>query len=337
MKIFAVICNGSAEGLQDALIMFDPPASCLYNEPIDPDTFRNAPFLVEVTDSFKSWLAEQSTPWGLYLITRKEITFNELRQHLRRYTYAKIPSEDVPVLFRFYDPRVFWDFAEVIDDWNLHAMLGPIEIVASNYGEFRQADFKERRKDYPKRAKMRGVFLTLTKAQEAALNGKRQEKYIQELADHMWDYVDPNHLTRIWEDPEEAHVAMLLRVRDEKGVEITHPKDIALLNNINFEKRRDPDTGKYLPRTLDEMRTAIDQLAKDFHQFCVGEGIKDDRSLKELTWLIAKHDIFAFEDIPIEWREKLRDKNDGEIGKYRARRLSGLLKKSLKENEEELV
>lgn len=337
MKIYAVICNGSAEGLQDALAIFDAPASCLYNEPIDPNTFRNAPFLVEVTESFKPWLAEQTTPWGLYLLTQKEVTFNELRQHLRRYTYAKIPSEEVPVLFRFYDPRVFWDFAEVIDDWNLHAMLGPIEIVASHYGELKQDHFEERRRNYPKNAKMRGMFLTLTVAQEAALNSKKRDKYIQELTDHMWAYVDPNHLTRVWEDPEEAHAAMLRHQRDVKGIEITHPEDLKLLEKVFSEKKRDPETGKYLPRTIEEMREAVYQLAKDFHQFCVGEGIKDDRSLKELTWLIAEHNIFSFDDIPQEWRERLRDKKDDEIGKYRARRLSGMLKKALKDNEERLV
>lgn len=321
MKIFAVICNGSAEGLQDALATFDPPASCLYNEPIDPNTFRNAPFLVEVTESFKPWLAKQTTPWGLYLLTQKEATFNELRQHLRRYTYAKIPSEEVPVLFRFYDPRVFWDFAEVIDDWNLHAMLGPIEIVASHYGELKQDHFEARRKKYPQGAKMRGMFLTLTIAQEAALNSKKRDKYIQELADHMWDYVDPNHLTRVWEDPEEAHAAMLRHQRDVKGVEITHPEDLKLLEKVFSEKKRDPETGKYLPRSIDEMREAVDQLAKDLYHFCYNEGIKHDYSLKELSWIIVEYNIFDFEDIPEEWREKLRNKSNGEGGEYRAHML----------------
>lgn len=192
MKIFAVVCNGSAEGLQEALAEFDPPAACLYNEPIDPNTFRNAPFLIEVTESFKPWLAAQTTPWGLYLITGKEISFNQLRQHLRRYTYAKIPSEEVPVLFRFYDPRFFWNFVEVIDDWNLHAMLGPIEIVASHYGELKQAHFEERRKKYPKNIKMRGMFLTLTQAQEEALNGVATDGFKLKLYNHLLDLYHKN-------------------------------------------------------------------------------------------------------------------------------------------------
>ena len=321
MNIYAVVCNGSATGFQEALKEYDPPASCLYNEPIDPNTFRNAPFLIEVTEAIKPWLAAQETPWGLYLMTNKEVSFNELRQHLRRYTYAKIPSQEVPVLFRFYDPRFFWNFAEVIDDWNLHAMLGPIEIVASNFGELKQAHFEERRKNYPQGAKMRGMFLTLTEAQEAALDHKKHDRYIQELADHMWSYVDPNHLTKIWSDNEEAHAAMLRYERDVKGATITNPADIALLNKVFSEKKRDPETGKYLPRTLEEMREAVDQLAKDLYHFCSNEGIKHDYSLKELSWIIAEYNIFDFEDIPEEWREKLKNKSNGEGGEYRAHML----------------
>lgn len=227
MKIYAVICNGVAEDLQDALATFDPPASCLYNEPIDPNTFRNAPFLVEVTESFKPWLAEQTTPWGLYLLTKKEVTFNELRQHLRRYTYAKIPSEEVPVLFRFYDPRVFWDFAEVIDDWNLHAMLGPIEIVASHYGELKQDHFEVRRKNYPQGAKMRGMFLTLTEKQELSINKVYQERFEQKLYQYMLARMDiKDYLSD--EDGFELHAEMLYQ-EFVMGKDITHPLDRKML------------------------------------------------------------------------------------------------------------
>lgn len=236
MKIFAVICNGSAEGLQDALATFDPPASCLYNEPIDPNTFRNAPFLVEVTETFKPWLAAQTTPWGLYLLTNKEVTFNELRQHLRRYTYAKIPSEEVPVLFRFYDPRFFWKFVEVIDDWNLHAMLGPIEIVASHYGELKQDHFEERRKSYPRNAKMRGMFLTLTNSQEALIDASYKKDYQDYLAKFMWKYADRTILDEINHDSELIHASMLKYQRDVKGVEITHPLDHYLIEKYFLNK-----------------------------------------------------------------------------------------------------
>ena len=135
MNIFAVVCHANAKGLLDVVAQHKAKCSCLYHEPIDPSVFRSAPFLVEINEAIKPWFASLTEPWGIYLITETDVSFNEMRQHLRKFTYVIIPSHEVPVMFRFYDPRVFWNFVEVIDDAQLSWMLSPIGIVASNYQE----------------------------------------------------------------------------------------------------------------------------------------------------------------------------------------------------------
>ena len=76
MNIFAVVCHGNAKGLLEATAQYGAQYSCLYNEPVDPDVFQAAPFLVQINEEIKPWFAELKDPWGLYLITEKEVSFN---------------------------------------------------------------------------------------------------------------------------------------------------------------------------------------------------------------------------------------------------------------------
>ncbi|WP_026879100.1 hypothetical protein WMO13_03560 [Ignatzschineria larvae DSM 13226] len=62
MNIFAVVCHGNAKGLLDVTKEFGAKCSCLYNDPVDSNTFRNAPFLVEINDGIKPWFASLADP-----------------------------------------------------------------------------------------------------------------------------------------------------------------------------------------------------------------------------------------------------------------------------------
>lgn len=232
MKIYAVVDAGNAPGLLEMIKTLNPPASCLYNLPLQEGMAERAPYLIElVSDEVKAWLAKQTKAWGLYLVTESDTDFLKLRSHLRKYTFAMIPISEKPVFFRFYDPRVFWKVTDAIDDWQLHAFLGPIEIVATYYDEqYKQDHFEERRKQFPKQIKMKAMYLTLTEEQFERINGTYEEEYIQELADHMWSFVDPSFYAEEAINLIQAHKEMLLYQRDVKGVPITHLNDIALIH-----------------------------------------------------------------------------------------------------------
>lgn len=303
MNIFAVVCHGNAKGLLEVTKEFGAKCSCLYNDPVDPSTFRNAPFLVEINEGIKPWLAELTEPWGIYLITEKNITFNEIRQHLRKFTYVQIPSQSAPVMFRFYDPRVFWGFTEIIDDWNLHRFLGPVSLVASNYNEFKQAHFSERREGYPKGNYGKGGYLVFTEAQEAEFNRLSENDYIEKLSDYLWNYFDRSILEKIGLErvTEEVHIEMLLHQRDVKGVEITHPEDLKLLAQAPTLKQKEKES-------IEGYKTKIHQLAFSFYYFCFRNGIRKDRYIKSLGFLLMIRKLYEFESIPQEWLMKLSDR-----------------------------
>ena len=153
MKIYAVIDGSHAKDLLTRLSDYPLRYSCLYNVPIQEDLRAFSPYLVELSeaseDPFKKWLktlGEGGAPWGLYLFSKSD--FQKLRQHLRKYTYAKIPTEEKPVMFRYYDPRVFWKVIDILEDSQLYKLLEPIQIVSSYYqGKYLEDHFSHRRKN----------------------------------------------------------------------------------------------------------------------------------------------------------------------------------------------
>lgn len=227
MKLYAVVDAGNAPDFLDMIKTYNPPASCLYNPPLQDGMDKLAPYLIELTsDDVKGWLAKQTKAWGLYLATEDHTDFMKLRSHLRKYTFAMIPISEKPVFFRFYDPRVFWKITDALDDWQLHAFLGPIEIVSTYYdGQYKQDHFEERRKQFPNQIKMKSTYLTLTEDQFNKIDGTYEEEYIQELANHMMKYVDLSIIEQCNNAPDKIHKEMLEYERDVKQAPINHPVD----------------------------------------------------------------------------------------------------------------
>jgi len=233
MHIYALIDACNAPGLLEMLKTYDPPASPLYNEPLQEGMAERVPYIVELTsEPVKTWLSKLTLPWGLYLISDK-VNFLEMRKHLRKYTFAIIPIEEKPVFFRFYDPRVFWDLThKILDDWQLHAFLGPIDIAASYVdGQYRQDSFDDRRSQFPNQIRMKTMYITLTDDQYDRFNKIYEERYIDELAEHMMKYVDPNIIKEAENNANKLHREMLEHARDTQGESISHPADQSFLLN----------------------------------------------------------------------------------------------------------
>ena len=231
LKLYALVDASNAPDFLAMLTTYDPPASCLYNEPLQEGMAERAPYLVELTsESVKAWIASLATPWGIYLVS--DVDFMAMRSHLRRYTFAMIPASEKPVFFRFYDPRVFWNLTtKILDDWQLHAFLGPIKIVATYLnGEYRQEHFDERRAQFPHLIRMKTQYLTLNEAQFEAFNKIYEEKYLDELTEYMMERVDPSVIEIAQHQSDRIHREMLEHARDIEGKRINHPADQALLN-----------------------------------------------------------------------------------------------------------
>lgn len=248
MKLYAVVDACNAPGLLEMIETLNPPASCLYNPPLQEGMAERAPYLIElISDEVKAWLAKQTKAWGLYLVTEAHTDFLKLRSHLRKYTFAMIPISEKPVFFRFYDPRTIWKITNVLDDWQLHAFLGPIEIISTYYeGQYKQDHFEERRKQFPNQIRMKTMYLTLTEDQFERINGTYEEEYIQELADHMMKYVDLSIIEEFNNDPDKIHKEMLEHERDVKHAQISHFADQNfLIEQSEKESRIEPSEKAY--------------------------------------------------------------------------------------------
>ncbi|MGK4328727.1 DUF4123 domain-containing protein [Lonsdalea quercina] len=177
---YAVIDGATEEGLLDFFSEHNPPHCCLYAEPLQPELVPLAPYLVEVTSEVALWLANKTTPWGIYVFT--SAVMKNLRHHLRKYLQVIIPSEEKPVFFRFYDPRNIWDFCRVLSEWELHCFMGPMDKIATEYdGVTREDNFQSAREPFPKMMQNRMKLFKLNQSQLDSLNQYAEERYIERL------------------------------------------------------------------------------------------------------------------------------------------------------------
>ena len=65
--------------------------------------------------------------WGLWLVSRAD--FTAVRRHLRQFLRVEAAGHARPLYFRFYDPRVFTPFAEVVAPEQRAALLHNIDVI----------------------------------------------------------------------------------------------------------------------------------------------------------------------------------------------------------------
>ncbi len=92
-------------------------AACLYMGKLDPQVAAVSPWLVELAPSdplSRRWRGEGwGKNWGLLLSSQADLP--TVRRRLRHFTMAKLPDGSGPVLFRFWDPRVFRVYMPLVE------------------------------------------------------------------------------------------------------------------------------------------------------------------------------------------------------------------------------
>lgn len=85
---------------------------CLYDT-LNPTSRASAPWLIRVRlgSPILTPLKNRAPLRHGYVLFRTARSVAEIRRHCRRYTMLTIPGSDVPVYFRFYDPRVLLDIS----------------------------------------------------------------------------------------------------------------------------------------------------------------------------------------------------------------------------------
>ncbi|OAT25575.1 hypothetical protein M976_03718 [Buttiauxella ferragutiae ATCC 51602] len=182
---YAIVDGAVVEDLLDFLSEYNPPHSCLYSEPLQPELVKLAPYLLEVTADVENWLNSCTRPWGIYLTTK--VTMRTLRQHLRKFLQVLLPDETKPVIFRFYDPRNIWDFINVLSDWEKHLFLKNILKIETTYQHGQELLLDELHGIYPpdSRKKQSSKLMVITKAQYLQLEKVFERRYIEDLAGIM--------------------------------------------------------------------------------------------------------------------------------------------------------
>lgn len=271
---YAVIDAASEPDVFSLLDEYNPPACCLYSEPLQPEMADLAPYLVEVSDDVRKWLDTRQTPWGIYLYSA--VAMRELRHHLRKFTMVIIPGQEKPVFWRFYDPRNIREILATFDDWRLHTFLGPVtKLETSLWGHKKSDRFEKQRKRYPEQAAMRSMFMKFSAADYAKINTVFEQRLAKKMAVYFLMY--------------EAN-------SDNSGVTLSVTEIMSrTLTNDRFGYEALPaglspsGLGRYLA------------LSQDIIAFFNGLSVSEEESYLYFCYALAFFRIKRFSDIPPEW------------------------------------
>ncbi len=99
--------------------------ACLYSGPIAPELEIAAPYLVqlEFEDRYSRRLIENAwgNSWGIFL--KCDAGLEALRRHLARFLSVR-DTAGMPLIFRYYDPRVFRVYLPTCRDDEVRAFFG---------------------------------------------------------------------------------------------------------------------------------------------------------------------------------------------------------------------
>lgn len=92
-------------------------AECLYEGRLPPAIAAVSPYLVELSPTDPLSRAWRSRGWGRNwgLLLSSEASLTAVRRRLRHFTQVRLPSGEGPVLFRFWDPRVFRAYMPLVE------------------------------------------------------------------------------------------------------------------------------------------------------------------------------------------------------------------------------
>ena len=127
-KTYCVLDGAAIDGLPKALYEHDPLHECLMRGDLGPDMIHVAPyvsFMIE-DDKFTNWVFEHALGRNAVIFINTRFSITEMRNHLR--SLMTVHDEDGnPMLFRFYDPRVFRKFLPTCDSGQLETFFGKID------------------------------------------------------------------------------------------------------------------------------------------------------------------------------------------------------------------
>lgn len=129
------IVDGAADPRLFPIVEDSSEYACLYEKDYSKDTLAALPHLVKLKQGEQLpdlWRRHEAGRfWGI--VCQSSLGLKDLRRHLRKFTTARLPLGDV-VLFRFWDPRVFTQFAENGTEEEIAPFFEKIDVVITDLG-----------------------------------------------------------------------------------------------------------------------------------------------------------------------------------------------------------
>ena len=128
LKVYAILDGASAEQLPQTIDQYSIESVCLLRGVLDPDLAQAAPYLVRLLDDspFTDWVLSDGwgNHWGIFVVTTANL--RTLRQHFRSFLTVYDP-DNVPLFFRYYDPRVLRVYLPTCETEELEEIFGPVD------------------------------------------------------------------------------------------------------------------------------------------------------------------------------------------------------------------
>lgn len=128
-NVSAIFDGASVPSLLRKLDEHGPEHVCLFTGQDDPELAETAPYLVrlDAESPFTDWVLDEgwSKHWGIFAAVPEAVSFQDVRNHLRSFLRVRGP-DGKPLLFRYYDPRVFRVYLPTCNAAELEAIFGPV-------------------------------------------------------------------------------------------------------------------------------------------------------------------------------------------------------------------
>ncbi len=128
LDVYAILDGASAEQLPQNIYRYSIESVCLLRGELDPELAQVSPYLVALAaeSPFTDWLIGEGwgRHWGIYVVSGADL--RTLRQHFRSFLTVYDPN-NVPLFFRYYDPRVLRVYLPTCNAQELEAIFGPVD------------------------------------------------------------------------------------------------------------------------------------------------------------------------------------------------------------------
>lgn len=145
---YAVLDGAAIDGLPVKLYEMKARNICLYRGELSPDIVYIAPYLVHLQrgTAFTNWLLAEcwGKNWGIFAQTQTSL--NEMRKHFRSLLTV-YDEAGKPLLFRYYDPRVFFTYLPTCTTAEIESFFGSVGYYlfeSENGKQMRRYNFEDR-------------------------------------------------------------------------------------------------------------------------------------------------------------------------------------------------